>query len=566
MPSPNLTFTTRLVSTLADLGLRHVCISPGSRNTPLIAAFAAEDRVEKWTILDERSAGFFAIGLAKTTGLPVALTCTSGTAAVEYHPAVVEASQTDLPLIALTADRPPELRGIGAPQTVDQINLYGSSTRLFIDAPLPDDDGGAAPAELALAAWAAATGTTPGPVHLNLPFREPLLTGDALPSPDRTPHPGRQPTEAPDVSRASEMVTGRRGLIVAGRSNDPDSPSAIADLARATGFPIVADPLSGLRYGTHSLDHVLGSADALIAAGALDRLVPDVVIRFGPIPTSKSTWTWMQQHPEIDQILVDTARRDATSSARVILTAGERDTAAALVATAPETAPAGWTASWTEFDLKATETIGDAVAEAEFPNEPSIARAVLEAAPHQAAVTIGSSMPIRDIDTYGGKGGKPLLLLGNRGANGIDGLVSAALGTAAAGKPAIALVGDVSMFHDLNSLGTAAQLGLPVTIVVINNDGGGIFHMLPQRDPSILPPSVFERYLATPHRTDFTAVAESIGLETHDVATRQELEKLIAFPVDRPRLIQLRTDREHNAGLRRVLLAGVRAIVADPSS
>jgi len=555
---PNRRFAFTLASSLADLGLEHVCISPGSRNTPLIAGFAAESRITKWPVLDERSAGFFALGLARATGLPVAVACTSGTAAVEYHPAVVEADLSDVPLLVLTADRPEELRGRGAPQTIDQISLYGTAVRMFADALVPDEDTPAeAAAETAVDIWAHATTSPPGPVHLNLPFREPLLEADWAVAPPRLERIERSTEPHPDLAPIAADLTGRRGLIVAGRSHDPDFPAACAELAAIAGFPIIADPLSGLRFGTHRQDHVLAYGDRLAAAGVLDMLRPEVVVRFGPIPTSKPTWTWLERHPDVNQILIDIQSRDATSSARTILEIDPGAAARSLTSSITAAAPAGWSKSWLDLDTSAAE----ALSQLEFPSEPAIARLVTEAAPNGSALTLGSSMPIRDVDGFAGKHTRHLRMFGNRGANGIDGVVSSGLGAAAAGLNTIILVGDVSLFHDLNAIGTAAQLGLPVTVVVVNNNGGGIFHFLPQSDESILEPDVFERFLATPHGTDFVPVAESLGAEAYETADPAELRTLVSNPTERPRLIQVRTDRAANLDLHRSLDEAVRRAV-----
>lgn len=562
MPNPNLSFATTLASALADLGVEHACISPGSRSTPLIAGFAAEPRIRKWPVIDERSAGFFGVGLARATQKPVALVCTSGTAAAEYHPAVVEASQGDVALIVLTADRPPELRNVGAPQTIDQIGLFGSSVRLFIDAPVPTAESMERAGDLAREAWMAATFSPPGPVHLNLPFREPLLEQQTLERRPFSVRPPAIPTFAPlDVFDLAKTIAGRRGIIVVGRSNDPTLPEAGTTLAAATGYPIFADPLSGLRHGRHALNLVLGHGDALATAGAFDRLRPDLVLRLGHVPTSKSIWRWLETHPEVEQILMGTAGRDATRSATITLTEQPAQVAAALAESVPAAASSDWANGWRELDELAGKAIEENLADAPFPNEPAIARTILAAAPPGTLVTVGSSMPIRDVDTYGGKSSLPISVFGNRGTNGIDGVVSSALGTAAAG-PAVALVGDVSMFHDLNALGTAAQLDQPITIVVVHNDGGGIFHFLPQNDPALMDPATFETYLATPHGTDFLAVAKALGLAAHDVTDGDQLAELIAAPPPGPRLIQIRTDRAENLRLHRSITAAVRNSLA----
>ena len=565
MPNPNLAFAAALASVFADRGITDVCISPGSRNTPLIAGFAGEERLRAWPLLDERSAGFFAVGLAKATGRPVALACTSGTAAVEYHPAVVEASQSHVPLLVLTADRPEDLRGIGSPQTIDQVDLYGTSVRFFADiAPPPvASDTGASATALANEAWASATGAPPGPVHLNLQFREPLIDPDDVPPRvGSTPDPAITGAPHPSLDSLSASLSQRRGVIVAGQSVDPDLAPAVALLAARTGFPVFADPLSGLRHGPHTTDDVLASGDALAAAGALAALSPDAVIRLGPVPTSKPVWSWLQSNGDVAQILIDVEPRDATSSAATVVQHPAAATIRLLAESGLEPAPDDWTGRWRRLDQTATATLDQAINELAFPNEPAIARTVVDHVPVGACLTLGSSMPIRDVDTYGGKSQKPLTIFGNRGANGIDGVVSAALGAAASGQNTVALVGDVSLFHDLNALGTAVQLALPVTVVVVHNDGGGIFHLLPQGEPGVMGADVFERYLATPHHTDFVAAATALGHIAYEVAQADELADLLRVPAREPRLIQIRTVRHDRRRQHDLVGEKVRAALA----
>lgn len=556
MSSSNRNFATSLVAALADHGLAHVCISPGSRNTPLIAAFAAENRIIKWPILDERSAAFFAVGLSRATQKPVAIACTSGTAAAEYHPAVVEASQSEVPLIVLTADRPGELRNVGAPQTIDQIRLFGSSTKLFVDAPPPDEANNVA-ADLVAEAWLEATTSPAGPVHLNLPFREPLLDASAEPPPPAAVrHPQPEPSEL-RLDNIAARLDGRNGVIIAGRNYDTHFAGACGDLAAVLGWPVFADPLSGLRCSSRQRENVLASGDALASAGALEATSPDLVLRFGPVPTSKSTWRWLEDHAEIEQILIDSKGRDATNSATTTLALSPTMAAAVLARAVAHPADPSWLHQWKRLDKIATNTISGLIDAAGFPNEPAIAQTVLAAVPPGTTVTVGSSMPIRDVDTYGGKPPHPKTIIGNRGTNGIDGVVSVALGTAASGPPAVVLVGDISMFHDANSLGTARQLELPFTVVVVNNNGGGIFHFLPQNDPEIMDAVAFETYLATPHHTDFVAVAQAFGLEAIEVTNRRDLHNLLSQHPTGPRLIQLRTDREANVELHRSISVAV---------
>ena len=559
---PNRRFAAQLASALADLGVEHACVSPGSRNAPLLAGLAAESRIRKWPLIDERSAGFFALGLAKATGKPVVLACTSGTAATEYHPAIVEASQSDTPLLILTADRPPELRNVGAPQTIDQVSLYGTAVRLFADALPPDDvtDPQAA-AEIAIDIWSHAIAEPPGPVHLNMPFREPLLEGDpSQPAPPvAMPSAPEQPET--DLTEIASLISGRRGLIIAGQETDQSFPDLCTRLAAVTGFPIFADPLSGLRFGNHAQDHVLGYGDQLAAAGTFDRLEPEVVLRFGPVPTSKPAWSWLANHPEVDQVLIDRQSRDATRSATTVIEMPPVVAARAIANHVTVGAPKSWLADWNSLDTAAGELIRQELKTADFPNEPAVARAVAEMAPTGTILTIGSSMPIRDLDAYAGKRPTPLRVFGNRGANGIDGVLSAALGAAASGANTVALVGDVSLFHDVNALGTAAKLDLPITVVVINNNGGGIFHFLDHSDPGVLEPETFETYLATPHELDFATIAGALGVASYEVEDLATLRALLSTEADHPRLVQVRTERRANRDLHTQLSARVAELI-----
>jgi 2-succinyl-5-enolpyruvyl-6-hydroxy-3-cyclohexene-1-carboxylate synthase len=558
MANPNLVFCHGLAAALADLGVEHACVSPGSRNTPLIAGFAGEPRIRKWPILDERSAGFFGIGLARATGKPVAVICTSGSAAAEYHPAVIEARQSDAPLLVLTADRPPELRGVGAAQTIDQIALYGSSPVLFVDAPPPDDSTTAQDGVALATRVVAAARAESGPVHMNLPFREPLLGVGSISGPAPVTPPPTQEPPSPDLGRVARRLDGRRGLIVVGRSNDPGLPTAVDALAKATGAPVIADPLSGLRYGATS-DLVLACGDALATAGLLDELVPDYVIRLGHIPTSKSVWGWLERNPQVLQVLAGTAGQDATRSASELVPHTSRTVATALAAAIESATSEQWARSWLTADRIAAQAISESVDHLPFPNEPAIARLVMNHASNGASITLGSSMPIRDVDTFGGKNQRNLRVFGNRGTNGIDGVASAATGAAAAGVQSIALLGDVSMFHDLNILGTAAQLDLPITYVVINNDGGGIFHFLPQAQPELLDPAVFETYLGTPHGTDFVAVARALGIAAERIERGEDLAAALQTEPSGPGLYELRTDRSANLAAHRSAAAAVEA-------
>lgn len=557
---PNAAFSAALVAALADLGMEHVCLSPGSRSAPLAVAFAEHARIRTWVHHDERSAGFFAIGLARCTDRPVALLCTSGTAATEYHPAVTEAAASRVPLLVLTADRPPELRDVGAPQAIDQIKLYGDAVKWFHHGAPPDETAVGHAPHLAAHAWGAARELPAGPVHVNLPFREPLADGPhSVASQQSTPAvrlPAAYP-HAADVAAVAAELSGRRPLFVVG-SADSIAARAIHELALALDAPVFADPQSGLRAGVH--EAVIVPADPLAAAGALDRLTPDVVVRWGSLPTSKAQWSWLEHHPQVPQILVDPGgHRDPLGSTNLVLRTGLGETAQALGAAAPAAQP--WLAAWHRAAKAAEDVIAAALAAEPFPNEPAIARTVFAAAPAGSALFCASSMPIRDVDAFATSRVGGLEVYANRGANGIDGSIATAAGIAATGTPTTALVGDVAALHDIGSLATVQRLGLPLTIVVVHNDGGGIFGLLPHADPALVDPTIYEQVFGTPHGTDFVAVAEAFGMVATAVSSQSELLAAVADAGRTPALLQLHTDRDRIAGLRRDLIAEITRIL-----
>ncbi len=561
--SANVPFAAALADALSRLGVTDVCLSPGSRNTPLTLAFAAHDGLRDWIHHDERSAGFFALGLARASGRAVAIVSTSGTAAAEYHPAVVEAALSRVPLLVLTADRPPELRDVGAPQTIDQIKLYGDAVKWFHHGAPPGPAEVAHAPHLAAHAWGTAMEPPAGPVHLNLAFREPLL--DAMPSMTvpATPPVVATGAAAPDsatIGQVGDLIAGRRTLFVAGLV-PTGAAEEIDRLAAAVNAVVVADPQSGLRSGSPTAT-VLSSGDLLAAAGALDVDPPAVVVRWGALPTSKPVWRWLEDHPETPQILIDAgAHRDPLASASMIVRSDPALTAAALGEPAP--GPQDWVVRWAQWDHDATAAVAKSLRTVPFPNEPQIARTVVAAAPDGSALFAGSSMPIRDVDAFAARAASGVDIFANRGANGIDGSLSTALGIAASGRPAIALVGDVAALHDVGALATAARLDLPLTVVVVHNDGGGIFHLLPQADPGHVDPAVFERTFGTPHGTDFVAVAGAFGLAARRLGSAEELHQAIAGNQG-PQLLELRTSRAEIAPLRRRIVSAVRDALSPP--
>jgi 2-succinyl-5-enolpyruvyl-6-hydroxy-3-cyclohexene-1-carboxylate synthase len=574
----NTALASAFVEELGRGGLRHVVVSPGSRSTPLAVAFWRQPEIEVSTIVDERSAAFFALGAAQAIQAPVALVCTSGTAAANYHPAICEADESGVPLVVLTSDRPPELRGIGAGQTIDQIKLYGSAVRWFCEVGThsADDDGLLHYRSLACRALARSRGEPrPGPVHLNLPWREPLApvaVEGAVSATDPLALQGRQGRPLTAVTSIDlepsafllEEVAGHigeaiSGVIVAGRQLDPELREPLAHLARASGFPILAEPTSQIRCGPHDRSHVVGSYDLLLRDEHFARsVVPDLVLRFGEMPTSKPLRTWLAASGA-DQIVVDPYGGWNEPSNR----------AAALLRADPTELAAGWAARlekeerpapqrWLDAERAAREAIGAAVAADEI-SEPALHLALGSAHRDGDLVYTASSMPIRDQEAFLASGETDVTFLCNRGANGIDGLVSSGIGAAhASGRPTTIVTGDLGLLHDLGGLAALRDVSTPVRIVVVDNDGGGIFGFLPQADA--LGSEEFEALLGTPRGVNTAKAADLFGLPHHALASLADLPAALAAGTG---LIEAKVDRGASVDSHRRLAAAVsRAIGA----
>lgn len=558
----NTAFSVALVDALAHLGVRHACIAPGSRSTPLALALADEDRITDWSHHDERSSAFFALGIARTLGDPVVVVTTSGTAAAELYPAVIEARYGRVPLIALTADRPAELHDVGAPQTIDQRDLYGRVPLFTHDIDVRGVGATVWIGSLAGRLMATAIGPPPGPVHLNLRFREPLVPEEggrppALTRITRT-RPGVLEPSAETVDDVATVASVARGLLVVGPQDSAGAVTAAAGFAAAAGWPIIADPLSGLRAGSHDLTSVIGHGDALAWEGWLDAAPPEAVIRFGAPPTSKPVGQWLAMNPEVPQVFIEPAGwRDPTGTAAEVVRA---DPAATLTAVSRAVTAGGapdWMARWREADAAAAAAIDGALQGVAFPSEPAVARLLASALPDPSTLWVASSMPVRDIDSFFGVSERRIRLMGNRGANGIDGFISAGIGSAAVSdSPTLLLAGDLSLLHDLTALATAARLGIPVTIVVLNNDGGGIFHLLPQEGHRH-----FERHFGTPHGLDFSALAKPLGVDAVTIDDPGDLTTALLMAPTGPRVLEVHTDRAENAALHRDIRAAVRKAI-----
>ncbi len=553
------------VDELVRCGLREACTSPGSRSTPLVLSLVRDERLRSTSHIDERCGGFFALGLAKAGGLPVALACTSGTAAANYAPAVIEAHEARVPLIVLTADRPPELRDVGAGQTIDQIKLYGSAAKWFQEV----DDQPATPDRIrwlrglaCRAFWTALEGR-PGPVHLNFSLREPLVLDEPLP--DDEPGGGGRAGGRPWVTRvarqsaavdglASELERRPRAIVVAGRAErDPLLGAAVAAFAERARLPLLAEPTSGARRGAAAIAHY----DALLrdpAFGAARR--PELVLRVGDLPTSKPLRQWLHGlGEETLQIALDpeSAWQDPAGAAAVLPAADPR---AAIEALPGGSADPGWLDAWTAPDHAAARAIAEVLGESPALSEPLVAAELGARLPADATLVVASSMPIRDVETFFPSRADPPRVLSNRGANGIDGTVSTAFGVAAASDgPVALLIGDVALAHDVGGLIAARRLGLALKIVLLDNDGGGIFDFLPVSRAG----EAYERHVATPHGLDFAHAAALYGLAHEPVTSAAELHAALA--ADGAALIHVRTDRAGNVALHRRVWEAVRAAV-----
>jgi 2-succinyl-5-enolpyruvyl-6-hydroxy-3-cyclohexene-1-carboxylate synthase len=573
-------FVATLVDEWVRAGVTDAVVAPGSRSTPLIVTLAAEARIAVHVVLDERSAGFWALGLGLARGRPAVVVTTSGTAAAELHPAVIEAHQAGVPLLAVTADRPAELHRVGAPQTIEQEGLFGGALRWSASPGVADR--AAAGTWRSLAARAVAETTShpegPGPVHLNLAFREPLL-GRPTEVPDGRPdgapwHRVTAGSVAPPgdllgvvgagpVAPVGDLVgdlmamagAGRRGLIVAGAGLGPGGPEAVAALASALGWPVLADPPSGARVPGPL---TVAAADTLLRVPSIAAWRPDVVLRLGQPWASRVLSTWLSGlGPGVEQILVDPLGRwaDPERQAQRVVRGGVAGLARALAATAA--APlTDWAAGWARVESAAQGAIDDVLATHRELTEPGLARALAAAVPGGSRLFVSSSMPVRDLEWYA-RPREGLTVMANRGANGIDGIISTALGIAAAG-PVTALLGDLAFLYDAGALLWATSRQVDCTLVVVDNDGGGIFSFLPQAQG--VPRDQFERFWGTAHGLDLAQVAAAYRIPVAEIASPSEIPAaLVGGGV---RVVHARTERESNVAVHREIEAAVAAAVS----
>jgi 2-succinyl-5-enolpyruvyl-6-hydroxy-3-cyclohexene-1-carboxylate synthase len=533
-------FAATFVDELAAQGVEFACISPGSRSAPIAIAFQRHPKIRVFVHIDERCGSFFGVGLAKAAGKPVVLLSTSGTAAAEFHPAVVEASYSRTPLIVLTADRPPELRDVGANQSIDQQRLYGSAVRWFFD-PGPPVEAASAPRQWRRLAARAYAEAASGPVHLNLPFREPLVPtpGEvpvALDTPGQSVSAGRTlPTPGQVTTLASALQRAQRPLIIAGEMRDGDR---LSPALSRLGLPVLAEPSSQLRRSETGA--AVESYEALLRAGWSLQHGPDLVVSLGGTPTSKVLSAWLAA-ASAPTFLIDPdhAWRDPDQVASHVMACD----AQALLEALPAMDRGAWREEWISAGKRATAAIAATFVSTPL-HEGHIVRALAARLPDNGQVFVGSSMPIRAADSFWPLAKTHQRFYGNRGASGIDGLVSSGLGLAAgrSNVPTVLLLGDLSVYHDMNGLWAIRRHGLKATVVVCDNNGGGVFNFLPQAQHQ----DVFEELFATPLGLDFAQVARLYDLVYSPVTDRGGLEPALvdAIAAQTPTLVVVKFKRE----------------------
>ncbi|MGD1056955.1 MAG: 2-succinyl-5-enolpyruvyl-6-hydroxy-3-cyclohexene-1-carboxylic-acid synthase [Solirubrobacteraceae bacterium] len=582
------TLLRAFVDELARCGMRAACTSPGSRSTPLVLSLARERRLRCYSHVDERCAGFFALGLAKASALPVAIACTSGTAAAELLPAVIEAHEARVPLLVLTADRPWELRENGAGQAIDQLKLYGGAAKWFFEVGV--HEAGAQQLRwmrtLACRAYWTALEDRPGAVHLNFPLREPLVIDGEPPAEDSgradgRPYVGRAPSSVAGTasgagdSLLSQLVDrARHGVLVAGRDERQTGlGEAAAAFAATLGWPLLADPLSGARRGEAAIAHydALLRDDAFVAS-----LTPGLILRVGDLPVSKPLRSWLAGLTGVRQVALDPegAWQDPASVLSDSLALDPATTLRRLTdAYSNPSAPRDgveedWLASWRSADERAAQAILGVLGDEQL-SEPAVAAQLGVLLPEEATLFVASSMPVRDIETFWPVRADPPQVLCNRGANGIDGTVSSAFGAAASSDgPVLLLIGDVALAYDIGGLLAAKRLGLNLTIVLIDNDGGGIFDFLPVADMPLAREGgddIYTHHIATPTGLDFAAAAALYGLAHQLVSSTSELGEALEralSPETGSMIVQVQSDRSRNVELHRRLWGAVSAAIS----
>ena len=562
-PATTATFCATLVDEWVRLGVAHAVVSPGSRSTPMAIALASNSKIALHVFHDERSASFAALGIGLQSGTPAVLLCTSGTAAAQFFAAVIEANYAHVPLLVCTADRPPELQGVGAPQTINQTNLYGTFVRKFIDVGLADDAKSSKWRTIARDAFSATVGVNRGPCHVNLPFREPLVgVAGSLPVAD-SHSPVRM---SADVATASERkklslaLRAERGIIIAG--NGIDQPRFILELAAKLKWPVVADPRSNCRVAPESSHGAMVSSCADVVLRhqpSAESLKPTVVLRIGDPPVSKVVNQWLAQCGA-EQIAV-TQQPSLVDPDKVVTThivGSFNELFMEMSRGADSRSETEWIGAWKRCEKNARTALDEELSRQTQLTEPLCAVTVSEAIAAGTNLVVSSSMPVRDLEWFAPPR-DGVRVFSNRGVNGIDGVVSTAVGVALSSKsPTALLIGDIAMLHDSNGLLNLIRRDAQLKIIVIDNEGGGIFSFLPQAQA--MEGDQFEQLFGTPHSVDFAALAKTHGIAFTWVSTAQELRRELGNPATS--MIGVRTDRSKNVDDHNALYSAVAAALS----
>jgi 2-succinyl-5-enolpyruvyl-6-hydroxy-3-cyclohexene-1-carboxylate synthase len=541
------TFCATLVDEWLQCGVRHAVVSPGSRSTPIALEIANRQEIEMHIFHDERSAAFAALGIAKASGIPAILVCSSGTAAVEFHPAVVEAHHSEVPILICTADRPAELQGVGAPQTIDQQNLYGVSVRKFVNAEVADESESHTWRKIARDLFATSLGKVRGPVHLNLRFREPLM-GVATSLPPRHERSAMIADKvdlpsARSLRKLKKALNFKNGVIIAGPENYQIE--SIFRLAQTLSWPVLADPRSGARVPSK---FVVAAADSILRdEDFAKKLQPQVVLRFGTLPASKVVNSWLASSGAKQIVITTTPTLADPDQLCALHIVGEIDELCAELVSdrtngQNNRGDFSWLDLWDTAESSAQKSINAALADEPGLSEPGVARALYGLLPEASNLVVSSSMPIRDVEWFAAPR-TGLRVHANRGANGIDGVVSTAVGIALATRqPTTLLIGDIALLHDVNGLIGLVSRETDLRIVVIDNNGGGIFSFLPQAQN--LESTKFEKIFGTPHGVNLKMVAQAHQIDTHEVANMSDFAEVLSQRG--PWLARVVTDRQEN--------------------
>jgi len=551
-------YVNHFVESIKQAGVQDIVMCPGSRSTPLAYAFAKSEGFQFYRQIDERSAGYFALGIAKAKKTPVVLLCTSGTAAANFFPAIVEAYYARVPLLVVTADRPHELREVGAPQAIDQLHLYGKHVKWTVDFPLPErDDANLAFVERHIQRAVSTSKAFPmGPVHINVPFREPLLLDmeQALPSINmQIPEIGNlAPSEEFLVWYKDLLKNEEKGIFIIGDSLR--TTDGFWEFARMVQWPILVDPLSNLRTSVPAdcMDLCIDQYDAILKNEAFQKVAaPNVVIRFGAQPVSKPLMLFLKQCKPAVFMVVDESPlfRDSLHLA----THHVQVEAKSLWIRIVEKSSSTYTDSWSQANRLATNHVNSYIQRE--TDEGALAGVLFETLPDNSYLFASSSMPIRDLDTFFNKTTKDIQLYANRGTNGIDGVVSSALGAQAAlNRSGYLLIGDLAFLHDLNGLIVSRFHRSDMTIIVMNNDGGGIFSYLPQSTET----NYFEHLFGTPTGLEFSNIAAMYNAQYNAVHTKEDFKKALAEEKSKDiRIIEVFTNRQVNTETHRKLWAAI---------